>query len=135
MRQLPIHPDSDGTPEEPEDPMLRRAQLAERISDWLDRVAVDDSARTTLATGLAGFIVAAEEAAALLDAALATDPARDPGDAEHALDLVTELAGLLVGEVREGIAGVEGAFHDLEDRLLELAPDVDHDADAEAGHA
>jgi hypothetical protein len=128
MRQLPIHPESDGGDDEPVDPMLRRAQLAERISDWIDKVGLDDDARTALATGLAGVFAAAEEAAALLDAALATDPRRDPGDAEHALDLVTELAGILVGEVREGAGAVEQGFHALEDRLLELAPDADEGA-------
>jgi hypothetical protein len=133
MTRLPIHPDHDG-PHDPQgpgpdapDPELERLRLAERISDWLDRLDLEDEARTTLATGLAGALGAAEEARQLLDAVLATDPTRDGGDAAHALDLATELTGQLAGELRARLADVERAWPALEDRLLELAPEHDED--------
>jgi hypothetical protein len=124
MTQLPILHDGD-TPEEP-DPELRRAQLAERISDWLDRLSLDDdSARLGLSTGLASLVTALDEVDTLLGTALETDPARDPSDALHALDLTTELMGVLVGELRQRLAELEAAWPALEDRLLALAPEED----------
>lgn len=121
MTHLPIHPDHEGSGPEP-DPELERFRLAERTSDWLDRIDLgDDEARTTLATGLVSILAAAEEARLLLDAVLATDPTRDAGDAEHALDLATELTGQLAGELRARLDDVERAWPVLEDRLLALA--------------
>src|SRR4051794_34914139 len=117
MRQLPIHPDHDGPDDAADgsapgagDPELERFRLVERISDWLDRVDIEDEARTTLATGLASVLAAVDEARRLLDAVLATDPTRDADDAAHALDLATELTGQLAGELRARLDDVERAW-------------------------
>lgn len=106
------------------DPERDRLILAERISDWLDGIDLDDdAARTTLATSLSGVLAAAAEARRLLDQALGSDPLADAAEADRALDLFTELTVHLAGELRSALDELEHAWPTLEDRLIELGPD------------
>jgi phytoene dehydrogenase-like protein len=108
---------SDATP-------LDRIQLAERISDWIDRLDLDDdAARTAFATGLASALAAADEARRRLEALLRTAPLDDAAEADRALEELTELHLQLTSELPEQIAEMGDAWTAIEDRLIELGPD------------
>ena len=106
-----------------------RAQLAERISDWIDSLELDaDAARTTLATALAAALTSAAECRPLLDALLSSRPVTSAAEAERALIALTELNIHLLGEIRGALEELEAAWPALEDRLIELGPDDEEPA-------
>lgn len=103
---------------------LDRAQLAERISDWIDRLDIDDdSARTTFAIGLASALVAADEARRRLEEMLRTSPMTEAAEADRALEQLTELHLQLTSELPEQLGEMGDAWSSIEDRLIELGPD------------
>lgn len=103
---------------------LDRFQLAERISDWVDRLDLgDDDARMAFATGLASALAAADEARRRVEALLATAPLRDAGEAERALDELTEIQLQLTSGLGEHLEEIGDAWTTVEDRLIELGPD------------
>ena len=109
---------------QPPDPPLDRFQLAERISDWIDALELeDDDARMGFATGLAAALAAADEARRRLDALLRTTPMRDAGEAERALEELTELQLQLTSELGEQVEAIAESWATVEDRLIELGPD------------
>lgn len=109
---------------QPSDLPLDRFRLSERISDWIDRLELeDDAARMTFATGLAAALAAADEARRRLETLLATSPLRDAAEADRALDALTELHLHLTSELPEQIESVTDAWMTIEDRLIELSPD------------
>ena len=106
-----------------------RARLAERVSDWIDTLQLDDdAARTTLATALAAALTSAAECRALLDTLLSSRPVASAAEAEQALTTLTELNIHLLGEIRGALDELEAAWPALEDRLIELGPDDDDPA-------
>ena len=101
-----------------------RFRLAERISDWVDRLDLeDDAARTTFSIALASALAAADEARRRLDALLATAPLADAAEADRALEELTELHLQITSELPEKIAEMTDAWTAIEDRLIELGPD------------
>ncbi|HET8650150.1 MAG TPA: hypothetical protein VFL95_08925 [Gemmatimonadales bacterium] len=106
------------------DPERERLILAERISDWLDSIDLDDdAARTALATSVSGVLAAAADARRQLDEALRSNPLADAAEADRALELFTQLTVHLTGELRNALDDLERAWPTLEDRLIELGPD------------
>lgn len=103
---------------------LDRIELAERISDWIDRLDLDDdSARTAFAMGLASALAAADEARRRLERLLATSPLTDAAEADRALEEFTEVHLQLTSELPEQVAEIGEAWTAIEDRLIELGPD------------
>lgn len=98
--------------------------MAERISDWIDALELDDDeTRMTFATGLAAALASADEARRRLEALLRTAPMKDPAEADRALEELTELHLQVSSELPEQVESIGGAWTAIEDRLIELGPD------------
>lgn len=110
-------------PESPEAP-FDRFRMAERISDWIVALELeDDDARMSFATGLAAALAATDEARRRLDALLRTAPLKDAGEADRALEELTELHLQLTSELPEQVEAIGDSWNVVEDRLIELSPD------------
>jgi hypothetical protein len=106
------------------DAPLDRFRLAERISDWIDALELqDDDARMSFATGLAAAMAAADESRRRLEALLRTAPLKDAGEADRALQELTELHLQLTSELPEQVDAIADSWTVVEDRLIELSPD------------